>query len=294
MKWLAMVWRETQQEWFGKAGIPWHGGMALMKYVPEEGEEEDSLDDYTILYFDFITDHKKEDGFSVVSMLEGMIHLMKGLHPERTKVGIESDGAGCYSGKFARLAIPMLSEITGVQVLYHSTGEAQCNKSMLDNHFGIAGPAVTAVVASGRQDATTARDVVVAHQRSTAIANTVVREVEIDRSNEGILQPNALKKPDISVRSIALTTMEYGPDRKLSGVRFFKHAGFGSGQLVTRTALNAMWQKPQGSTGVVLIDWPLNHEGNPPAPGCGIRLTLPASGREPGGTYVLSLPIYVP
>ena len=34
MKWLAMVFRETQQEWFGKAGIPWHGAMAIIKYAP--------------------------------------------------------------------------------------------------------------------------------------------------------------------------------------------------------------------------------------------------------------------
>ena len=185
---------------------------------------------------------------------------MKGLHPERTKCGIESDGAGCYSGKFLRLALPLISEITGTQILYHSTGEAQCNKSSLDGHFGVAGPAIAGVVASGKQNCRTAKDIVIAHKK-TAIRSTVVREVEIDRSKQGKLDANKAMK-GIPVRSIAFSKMEYSPEGNLLGVRFFKHYGFGDGFFVSKDALCNMWQKEQGATGVVLIDWHLDTEGN--------------------------------
>ena len=263
MKWLSMVWRETQQEWFAKAGIPWHGGMALMKYVSPSEEEDSDVggpDDYVLLFFDLITDHKKEDGFSVLCMLEGMLHLMKEMHPDRTRAGIESDGAGCYSGKFSRLAIPLLTELTGTKIMYHSTGEAQCNKSTLDGHFGIAGPAVTAVVASGRQDATTAKDVVIAHKKSGAISHTVVREVEVNRQFAGKLGNNALS--GIPTRSIAFTEMEYDAAGKLSGVRFFKHDGYGTGKFLSRAQMDKMWSEPQSHTGVVLVDWPVDANGD--------------------------------
>ena len=184
---------------------------------------------------------------------------MKHLFPERIKNGVESDGAGCYSGIFFRLALPLLSKITGVQIMYHSTGEAQCNKSSLDGHFGVAGPAVAAVVAAGKQDCTTAKDIVIAHNKSH-LKSSVVREVEINLEKEGKLDTGKAMK-DIPVRSIAFSAMEYDNDGNLSGVRFFKHAGFGEGRLVTVDALDKMWEKKQGSTGATLIDWKIDADG---------------------------------
>ena len=73
MKFNPLIRQETCQEWFGKAGIPWHGGMVIMKHVPQEGDEDDaSQDDYDLLFFDYLTNHKTEDGFSVLNMVEGM------------------------------------------------------------------------------------------------------------------------------------------------------------------------------------------------------------------------------
>ena len=113
------------------------------------GDDQDALDinpdDYIVIFFDFVTDDKKEDGFAVISMLEALLRIIQDLHPERTRVGIESDGAVCYSEKFARMAMALLSGITGVRVTFHGTGEAQCNKSALDGHFGVAGELIIAV-----------------------------------------------------------------------------------------------------------------------------------------------------
>ena len=75
MKFMSLVFRESQAQWFGKAGIPWHGAMALMKYVPPDDQEDGDMDDYTMLFFDFMTDHKKEGSFSSLSMLEGMFKM---------------------------------------------------------------------------------------------------------------------------------------------------------------------------------------------------------------------------
>ena len=80
-------------------------------------------------------------------------------NPDVRAVHIKTDGAGCYSGKCTALALPLLTDWTGIRVLTHSLGEAGQNKSELDGHFVVAGPKVSAEVASGGGDAATASEV---------------------------------------------------------------------------------------------------------------------------------------
>ena len=68
MKFLMAVFRESMVEFFGKAGIPWHGFM----FMSRNGDEVD------IQYAHFITDDRKEDGFCVLSSAHERVHTVQG------------------------------------------------------------------------------------------------------------------------------------------------------------------------------------------------------------------------
>ena len=64
MKFNPLIRQETCQEWFGKAGIPWHGGMVIMKHVPQEGDEDDaSQDDLTCYSLTILQTTRLKTGF---------------------------------------------------------------------------------------------------------------------------------------------------------------------------------------------------------------------------------------
>ena len=57
------------------------------------------------------------------------------------------------------------------------------------------------------------------------------------------------------VRSIAFSSPEYDNSGTLTGIRYFKHAGYGTGKLITAEQIASMWQDRQQSTGVTLVEW---------------------------------------
>eukprot|EP00951_Prasinocladus_malaysianus_P007431 scaffold53397_cov29-Prasinocladus_malaysianus.AAC.1 len=137
MKWVALLLRECQLEWFGKSGIAWHGAMFIRRLVPDDDGQVDP-DDYILDYYDDISNDKKEDGFAVMSCLQADLTTYVRSNSEVTEARVRTDGAGCYSGKYLVHALPLLSSWTGVRILDHGIGEAGMNKSMLDSHFGVA------------------------------------------------------------------------------------------------------------------------------------------------------------
>ena len=82
-------------EYFGKAGIPWHGFM----FVSRIGEHVD------MHYAHCITDDRKEDAFSVLSSAHAQFTMYKEKCPGKTEGILFTDGAKCYSGKFLCLAL---------------------------------------------------------------------------------------------------------------------------------------------------------------------------------------------
>ena len=292
-----MSLRETQPEWFGKAGIAWHGIMMIEKYVPEDDGTLDP-DQYSLTFYDFLTDDKKECSWNVQSNIHAATYLHHKENPHQDRCDIEADGAGCYIEKQMRLGLPLLSSITGITFRSHATGEAQMNKSILDGQFGVAGQQVGAVVASGRQNAQSAKDVVLAHQLSGAIKNSVAREVRtfatvdkhhvylllLQRHNRGTLtlqwsvlqividrsarQPKVKQSAlaAIPVRSIAHAQFEYDDDGVWVGTRFFKHFGFGTGKYISRRGRKTNTGKTLGGLENM---W---ENGKEPSPWTGVQI----------------------
>jgi len=57
------------------------------------------------------------------------------------------------------------------------------------------------------------------------------------------------------VSGVAHKEIEFAEDGSWSGVRFFKHAGFGVGMYFSRAQMTNMWieNEPQGPTGVMVV-----------------------------------------
>ena len=72
------------------AGIPWHGFM----FISREGDEA------VMEYAHFLTDDRKEDGFSVSSSAHAEFTVLMENHPDKTEAILFTDGAKCYSGKY--------------------------------------------------------------------------------------------------------------------------------------------------------------------------------------------------
>ena len=229
----------------------------MQRSQPDEDGSVDP-DEYQLCYFDDITDDGCEDGFAVLSCLHADLHSFRKANPHVARIFLASDGAGCYSGKYTSMTLPLLSEWTGLCIHDHSLGEAGMNKSSLDGHFGTAGQHTKRVVASGQQDATSAETTCAAALRNGGMKNTTCRVVNIRRENQAKVKAGALSKlgKGAGVKNLAYRQFVYDEDGRWIGTRFFKHKGFGDGLFLSRGEIEKGWVDgaPQGPTGVLVTE----------------------------------------
>ena len=64
MKWLMMLLRETQVDFFGKAGVCWHGTMYIMADVSGKDGQ------LSTWFIHVVSDDKKEDSHHTMSCIE--------------------------------------------------------------------------------------------------------------------------------------------------------------------------------------------------------------------------------
>jgi len=137
-------------EFFGKAGMPWHGCMIIRRATAADGKFEEG--EFVVRYFDMMMNDKKEDGLSSLSSVRIAIEKTKEETPGMEGAWVKTDGAGAYSGIEFTVGLAMMNEMTGIRVLGHFIGEAGCNKSQLDAHFAVSGSALRRLIASGAHD----------------------------------------------------------------------------------------------------------------------------------------------
>ena len=63
-KFLAAGFREAMSDYFGKAGMPWHGVMFVRR---AQANEDVANGEYVVSYVDTMMTDKKEDGFATLS-----------------------------------------------------------------------------------------------------------------------------------------------------------------------------------------------------------------------------------
>ena len=256
MKFLMSLFRESMVEFFGKAGIPWHGSMFMMR----QGDE------VHIKYAHDITDDRKECAFSVLSSMHSSITVLVediqengfGELGQDQALEVEeaffiTDGARCYSGKHLCISLHLLSQWVGVRITDHIIGESQKNKSSLDGNFAVEGARVNRSVATGEDDVRVAFDIV------RALAGDRHKS---SKSHYHAFQPNraaaAKLKPGILPGISKVSHREYAYDsvtQEFTGMTLRHQSSIGNGKFYSAKQVLNMWDgTPQQPTGVLTMN----------------------------------------
>ena len=88
MKFLPRKFRESQSDWFGKRGIPWHISVAMRNnYANNETE---------MLTFMHAFESCTQDSSAVLAVIDDVFIQLEGIMPEINSVYLRQDNAGCY------------------------------------------------------------------------------------------------------------------------------------------------------------------------------------------------------
>ena len=249
MKWLVSFFREAQVQFFGKAGIAWHGVMFMIT-------DPENANRVLVEYEDDMTDDKKEDGFAVLSSLEVALRSFRVRHPNIDEGVLFTDGAKCYAGKFLAVALPELSMWEGVnmRILHHYTGEPGKGKTELDAHFATGSRRVQESIATGQCDTVNAATLATAHKMGGGLQGSFGGEIATNRYQMAKVKNSALS----GITTYSWREYVWESNGIFKELRLHYQSFFGAGEVVTATRMRNMWVdgKKQGPTGAVAI----NHE----------------------------------
>ena len=244
MKFLAYLFRESQAEFFGKKGIPWHGVM--FAYA---GEDEDHH--FNVEYIDQIMYAGKEDGHNTLQALVLAVNSFKASHADKDWCFVITDGGPCYSGsEFAR-GLATLHDLTGMQVRAHYLGEAGKNKTELDGHFAVAGSKLRRACVNGKGKL----DI----KHATSLFTTKSGAGEMDGVHTQLFEPSHAKVefPGSSVienlSKYALRRYVYDETGKFEALYLHQQSGLGLGLRIPRASVLGVHYDPSKLPTAMLI-----------------------------------------
>ena len=123
MKFLPQLYRESQQDWFGKRGISWHIAVVFRRVNGSEIQTQ---------AFVHVVQSCSQDSTAVVLMMQ---HVLKTLHeeyPEITKAHLRQDNAGCYHCANTILACRTFEQSTSIKVVRMDFSDPQGGKGAAD------------------------------------------------------------------------------------------------------------------------------------------------------------------
>ena len=88
MKFPQLRYREKQSDWYGKRGLSWHVSSVVSR--------DETSGDLKVVSYAHLFDQCNQDWYSVISIIENLLELLKATTPELSKVHFQSDEAGCY------------------------------------------------------------------------------------------------------------------------------------------------------------------------------------------------------
>ena len=230
MKFLSMSFREAMSDFFGKAGMPWHGVMFVRK--PREAESV-ATGEFVVSYVDAMMADKKEDGFATLSAIYLALKQYKQECPWIDHCAVMTDGAGAYSGVVTTVGLSMLKELTEVEITDAFTGVSGKGKSQLDGHFATKGGKTRRLVAAGLHDIITPTTLYEGVAR-TASSNETAMLYQPDRSSGSALDTKSIKQ----LAAMSHRKYEYnGPDGTFSGVRLRQQTNLGDGLFIPAAEL---------------------------------------------------------
>ncbi|KAJ1399275.1 hypothetical protein B484DRAFT_458351 [Ochromonadaceae sp. CCMP2298] len=111
-------------DWFGKAGIAWHGGWVYWF-------EEDIMVCY--FYHQIVANSTTENTFTTIQLIDCVMQEHKRKFTQHTDLCLRTDAGACYGGAEMAARLPYLNNW---RILSHKTGESGGNKGPGDARFG--------------------------------------------------------------------------------------------------------------------------------------------------------------
>lgn len=123
MKFLPRKFRESQSDWFGKRGIPWHISGAMRKNVSDETE---------MLTFVHCFESCIQDSSSVLAILDDVFNQLKQIMPEVDSAYLRQDNAGCYHCAPTLLNVHQVASKHGISLKRVDFSDPQGGKGSCD------------------------------------------------------------------------------------------------------------------------------------------------------------------
>ena len=225
MKFTQMKFREKQSEWFGKRGINWHICCVISR-------KEDKLE---VTSYAHLFNSCTQDWFSVLSIIENLMSIIKKSNLGITKAYLRSDEAGCYHNSSLIASLRDIGDRQGIEIVRYDHSEPQHGKDLCDR---ILCPMKAAI----RRYCNEGHDIVTAHDMQVALDKRPVQ------GTTAAVFCVSEEKETLKMKKIAnyssLHNFEFTPD----GLRVWKAYNIGTGKLISWGSIILY---PQGATGLV-------------------------------------------
>ena len=152
MKFLPQRYRESQADWFGKRGIPWHISVVYRRL------------DCVLQWQGFvhIIESCNQESSSVVKIMLDVLGTIKLDNKEVSRAYLRQDNAGCYHSSSTILSCPLISASTGVKIHRIDFSDPQGGKGAADRLAATCKSHVRLFINEGN-------DVTTAHQLKDAL-----------------------------------------------------------------------------------------------------------------------------
>ena len=176
MKFLPMKFRERMDDFYGKRGRSWHVTCSIKR----ASEDEDRVEVDTFVH---IFDSCTQDWFSVASIVEHVLSVIKMEDSSITKVFLRSDNASCYHNTELLLSLKAMGERHGVEYKRYDFSDPQSGKDVCDRRIASMKTHMRRWVNEGH-DITTAEEMKIALESREGVRACRFAVVEIDKSTQ--------------------------------------------------------------------------------------------------------------
>lgn len=200
MKFIPLVYRESQSKWYRKRGLNWHITVASYRATAVDTEVKTAIVFDTIIH---LFDNASQDARISNAILEDSLVLIKKKNPQITEAFIRSDNAGCFHGHLSISAIAEMNKRTGIHVRRLDFADPQGGKSICDRRAAHLKSAIRKYVNEGN-NVRTAQEFMLAVQKSNMLNISLVLAAAVPGKNP----PVNLKLKDI----MSINNFEYSSD----------------------------------------------------------------------------------
>ena len=228
MKFQPMKFREQMVDFFGKRGRSWHV-TCVIKGGDYSGDQRVEVETFVHLF-----DACIQDWFSIASIVEHTLKVVKMEDPQITNVYLRSDNAGCYHNTELLLSLQALSARHGIVVVRYDFSDPQSGKDVCDRRIASMKTHIRRWVNEGH-DVTTAEEKKVALESHGGVRGCRFAVVEINKTK---MNAEVCKIPGISF----LNNFHFYED----GVRSWKAYQIGKGHFYSYASVVTRAQEDTG------------------------------------------------